>query len=376
MKCLLLVLTLFSGQIWCQRSFRQVDNRASNCQGPDRRPGNCMDVRKCPELLDALVYDSQNATVANILRTSNEICRNNGYIEGNSVCCPNGAPGPNPNTTPNPRTNGNGRVSLNGPECGLSKVSEFRKVVGGVDAKLGAYPWITLLGYDVLEGSPFKCGGSLITQRHVLTAAHCIRSDLKFVRLGEHDLGQTSETRTVDVNIVKMDRHPQYNSRNGKNDLAVLHLASPVAFTDAIHPACLPKDEPLRSRSFVAYTPFVAGWGRTEEGGKSSEILQELQLPVLANQVCREKYAAQRRLVTEDQFDNAVICAGFLEGGMDTCQGDSGGPLMYPYQTGSQFRFNVIGVVSYGVGCARAEIPGVYTNVANFIDWIEEKISV
>lgn len=173
-----------------------------------------------------------------------------------------------------------------------------------------------------------------------------------------------------------MDRHPQYNSRNGKNDLAVLHLESPVSYTDLIHPACLPKNEPLRSKSFVDFQPFVAGWGRTQEGGKSAEILQELQLPVLSNQVCHDRYASQRRLVTEDQFDNAVICAGVLTGGMDTCQGDSGGPLMYPEQTAQDFRFYVIGVVSYGVGCARAEIPGVYTNVANFIDWIEEKIAV
>uniref|UniRef100_T1GYZ1 Peptidase S1 domain-containing protein n=1 Tax=Megaselia scalaris TaxID=36166 RepID=T1GYZ1_MEGSC len=166
---------------------------------------------------------------------SNEICRNSGYVAGTSVCCPI------EETTSNPRTNpDNGAVSLNGPECGLSSVFKFRRVVGGEPSELGTWPWITLLGYDVLEGSPFKCGGSLITKRHVLTAAHCIR-----------------KTTTVDINIVKMDRHPQYNSRNGKNDIAILHLESPVSYTERIHPACLPKDPPLRTRSFVDYMPFV-----------------------------------------------------------------------------------------------------------------------
>lgn len=176
-----------------------VDNRGSNCQGPDLRPGNCVDIRNCQELYNALTNNPQDGNLKSSLRQSNEICRNNGYVTGSSVCCPNIA-GPNPT----PRTNGNGRVSLNGQECGLSSVFDFRKVVGGEPAKLGAWPWITLLGYDVLEGSPFKCGGTLITERHVLTAAHCIRSDLKFVRLGEHDLATTSETTTVDVNIVKV----------------------------------------------------------------------------------------------------------------------------------------------------------------------------
>lgn len=173
----------------------------------------------------------------------------------------------------------------------------------------------------------------------------------------------------------QIDSHPQYNYRNGKNDIAILHLESPVAFTDLIHPACLPLDEPLRSQSFVDYQPFIAGWGKTQEGRNSSQIPRESQLPVLANRVCKERYSSLNRLVTEDQFDNSVICAGILRHeSSDVCLGDFGGPLMYPVQMGQEFNFYVIGIASYGVGCGNFNAPSVYTNVPRFIDWIKEKI--
>lgn len=152
-------------------------------------------------------------------------------------------------------------------------------------------------------------------------------------------------------------------------------METAVSYTERIHPVCIPKDPPLRTQSFVDYELYVAGWGRTQEGGKSAEVLQQLPLPVWENDICRDKYSSQRRLNSKDQFDEATICAGILTGGMDTCQGDSGGPLMYPQKEDDIIRFYLIGVVSYGIGCARADIPGVYTNVANFIDWIEQKIA-
>lgn len=89
-----------------------------------------------------------------------------------------------------------------------------------------------------------------------------------------------------------------------------------------IHPICIPFEEPLKSKDFENYYPYVAGWGRTQEGGKSANILQELQLPVLSNAKCAEKYKAQGKLLSDIQFDNAVLCAGFLQGGKDSCQGN------------------------------------------------------
>lgn len=169
--------------------------------------------------------------------------------------------------------------------------------------------------------------------------------------------------------------HPDYYYRTGRSDIAVVYLVRNVQFTSLIAPICMPSTPQLRAKSYVDTNPFVAGWGRTQEGGESSLVLQELMVPVLRNQVCQEKYADMKRYFSEDQFDKAVICAGVLAGGKDTCQGDSGGPLMTVDDGGvKEQRFYLIGVVSYGVGCARANVPGVYTSTQYFMDWILEQL--
>jgi len=215
------------------------------------------------------------------------------------------------------------------------------------------------------------------------------------VRLGEHDLTTDKEADHVDIRIAKVRTsypncflylnmilsvlqkvaHPQYNRRNHRGDIAILYLKRNVEFTNLISPICMPSSPSLRSKSYVDTYPFVIGWGRTMEGGQSATVLNELMIPVLDNEICRNSYAKLRRYFSHDQFDKAVICAGELAGGKDTCQGDSGGPLMTSEGLGSQMRFYLIGVVSYGVGCARAEVPGVYTSSQFFMDWILEKLA-
>lgn len=113
------------------------------------------------------------------------------------------------------------------------------------------------------------------------------------------------------------------------------------------------------------------------EGGKSSNTLQFLQLPVLENSECQEQYKKQGRLISDVQFSDVVLCAGELTGGKDSCQGDSGGPLMQPIfeKSTSIFTYYQIGVVSYGIGCARTDTPGVYTRVQHYVDWIKEKVN-
>lgn len=143
--------------------------------------------------------------------------------------------------------------------------------------------------------------------------------------------------------------------------------------TDNVRPICLPL-EPESENSYEGTSPFVAGWGRLAEGGKASNILQELQLPVLGNKVCEDRYKKQGKLIDAKQFNEAVLCAGDLNGGHDSCQGDSGGPLVSPKILSDTVRYYQIGIVSYGIGCARQDVPGVYTRVSTFIDWIKQKI--
>ncbi|XP_053679065.1 venom protease-like [Anopheles nili] len=259
--------------------------------------------------------------------------------------------------------------------CGISDV-QHNRVVGGVPAALHGWPWMALVGYDEGFGDvEFRCGGSLITDRHVLTAAHCILASLSVVRLGEHDMDNQTESAHVDVPIYKYVSHPSYDTFDGHSDLAVLFMSKAVEFNDAIKPICLPSVDPVRSTDFTGYNPFIAGWGRTDESGLEAKVLQELQIPILENEECSQLYKKIRKQFTKKQFNEAVLCAGFLEGGKDSCQGDSGGPLMLPYLINKKFHYFQIGIVSYGIGCARAELPGVYTRVVTFVDWIVQRIS-
>ncbi|XP_044313822.1 venom serine protease Bi-VSP isoform X3 [Drosophila rhopaloa] len=346
-----------------------VDLRGPSCRGPDTKPGNCVELKECAALLNELRVKQRDETFANFLRASRVVCGS----QGTQVCCPNGQTVTTPAPVLPKNTDEVPRRLLNVEEgCGYT-VGYYKKIVGGEVSRAGAWPWIALLAYDDASSSPFKCGGTLITARHVLTAAHCIRDDLQFVRLGEHDLSTDTETTHVDIKIAKYVAHPEYNRRNGRSDMAILYLEQNVEFVEnKIAPICLPPTAILRQKSYVGYTPFVAGWGMTMEGGGSAKVLQELQIPIHGNDVCRETYAKERRYFSADQFDSAVICAGDLSGDKDMCQG--GTPLMMPEQYQDQLRFYLIGVKSYGIGCARPNVPGVYSSTQYFMDWIIQQV--
>lgn len=345
------------------------------CTSPDLEAGTCIPLAKCAKLINRLRANPKDEIFVKYLRASNVGCGN----EYSVVCCPSDGPSQRQIQKPAifPQNTDEIPTKLLSKEDGCGYVhNELKKIVGGSNSKIGAWPWIALIGYDDgFSDSPFKCGGALITSRHVLTAAHCIRSDLTFVRLGEHDLSRTDEAQHVDVPVVKVLKHPNYTRSNGRNDIALLYLGENVQFSARITPICIPFEPRLRSKDITDYNPFVAGWGKTTEGGKSSTILQQLQIPVVSNEECKEDYKRVGKFLSEDQFDNAVLCAGVRVGGKDTCQGDSGGPLMLPEIVNMEARFYLVGVVSYGIGCARPEIPGVYTRVSNFIEWIADGVA-
>ncbi|XP_034480579.1 proclotting enzyme-like isoform X2 [Drosophila innubila] len=238
-------------------------------------------------------------------------------------------------------------------------------VQGGIEAKKGNYPWIALLFYGDEYSSEHRCAGSLITKRHVITAAHCIREDLSFARLGEHDVSTDEDGPHVDIPIVKTAIYPHFNRLTRRGDIAILYLERNV---DKFQPICLPHSPKLRSKSFVGEHAYVAGWGSTREGGKNVAVLQEVALDVFDNEACRHGFAQFYRNFTEDQFDKAIVCAGVLEGGKDSCQGDSGGPLI------SMVPRHLIGIVSNGIGCGKPGVPAVYASTQYFMDWILEKL--
>ncbi|CRK92496.1 CLUMA_CG006050, isoform A, partial [Clunio marinus] len=229
-------------------------------------------------------------------------------------------------------------------KCGISDSIRSR-IVGGSDAPRGAYPWLAALGYKT-PTLRFLCGGSLITQKHVLSAAHCILDNLIKVRLGAHDINSTTEG-SIDVGIEKTFVHKDYDSKFIMNDISMLRLDRIIKITNSIKPICIPLTDSLITRNYTGSRAWVAGWGSTSFRGPGSRILQEVQLPVIAKSTCEFNY----RLYFPNQvFNNKILCAGYPGGGKDSCQGDSGGGLVLPLTTpdGTETYYILIGVVSFG----------------------------
>ncbi|XP_076465857.1 trypsin-1-like [Babylonia areolata] len=223
------------------------------------------------------------------------------------------------------------------------------KIVGGTALSPNERPYLVLVHYN----SANICGGSVIDEWHILSAAHCFKytSNAYAITAGEHSKWaneHTEQYRTVE----RVFKHPAYDDYV-KHDVAVLRLSSPLDLTSsAVSPVNLNANDNCPE---VQSTCSVAGWGRTTEGGSVSDVPLKVDVPVKSYSTCRNVYS---------MFDRLQICAG--DEGIDSCQGDSGGPLVCEcggvvYQTG---------IVSYGTGCARKDYPGAYGRVSSYLPWI------
>ncbi|KAK2583259.1 hypothetical protein KPH14_009272 [Odynerus spinipes] len=238
--------------------------------------------------------------------------------------------------------------------CGLTNTQ--KRIVGGVETKVNQYPWMALLKYK----KRFYCGGSIINSRYVLTAAHCVdRFDptLMSVVLLEHDRNAMNESEIQEYKVDQVIKHSGYSTLNYNNDIALIKLKGVVKFDDAIRPVCLPE----QGKTYSGSLAIVTGWGSVEEAGPVSTTLREVTVPILTNKECRATKYPSRRIT-----DN-MLCAGYTGGSKDSCQGDSGGPLHVINNTVHQ----VVGVVSWGEGCAQPMYPGVYSRVNRYLTWIK-----
>ncbi|XP_042224071.1 trypsin alpha-3-like [Homarus americanus] len=246
---------------------------------------------------------------------------------------------------PEPRVNFNA-----GCKCGQKGGS---RIVGGITTGVNEWPWQAALMF----GDGQFCGGSLINDRYVLTAAHCtegLKADEIYVHLAEHDLSNSEETHLVIRSVSKIINHQNYQPGDEINDIALLKLSSPVTVGDIVLPVCLP---PL-SPTYAGKTATVTGWGTTSSGGTSADTLREVKLKVLSNGGCKKSYG--------ESIKKTMLCAG--SAGKDSCQGDSGGPLVFKDGGGN---YDQIGVVSWGFGCGDSGYPGVYTRVNKYLKWIK-----
>ncbi|KAM7081156.1 transmembrane protease serine 9 isoform 2-T2 [Ciconia maguari] len=244
-----------------------------------------------------------------------------------------------------------------GGRPGFSKPS---KIVGGTDASRGEIPWQVSLKED----SRHFCGATIIGDRWLLSAAHCFNETNP--EEIEAYVGTTSLNGTdgsaVKVNVTRVIQHPLFNPIILDFDVAVLELARPLVFNKYIQPVCLP----LTVEKFpVGKKCIISGWGNLQEGNVTKpEILQKASVGIIDQKTCNFLY--------NFSLTDRMICAGFLEGKIDSCQGDSGGPLACEVTPGV---FYLAGIVSWGIGCAQATKPGVYSRIAKLKDWILDTIS-
>ncbi|KAH9509655.1 Transmembrane protease serine 3 [Bulinus truncatus] len=250
-------------------------------------------------------------------------------------------------------------TSVGGSQCGVTEYNGF-KIVGGHTTTITKYPWQVSIrqdGYHI-------CGGTLINNQWVLTAAHCVTEDNTVLYASQFSVvvGSTSSYTSSTSHIFSVSNilyHSGY-VKNTKDDIALMKLTRAVNLNDRdIQHVCLPSP----NEDFSGQVCVATGWGDLVEGdNQTPDQLHEVNLPIVNQQLCAYYMG---------HFDSGLLCAGNTLGGVDTCQGDSGGPLVC--QRNGVWK--IAGVVSHGVGCARKGYYGFYTDVAKYTSWIQGTVS-
>ncbi|GAB9475678.1 Serine protease trypsin-like protein [Globisporangium polare] len=222
-------------------------------------------------------------------------------------------------------------------------------ILGGTVVPVGSKTYTSGLR-DTAAGTDF-CGGSLITPKHILTAAHC--AGISYVAVGTHYLSGSTDGERIAV--VKETKYPTYGSPNeNTNDFLILELATASKFTPVALSAADGTDY------VIGANLAVIGWGTTSQSGKQSRELLSVVVPIVANSVCKTAVAST------GVVDETMICAGGAKN-KDSCQGDSGGPLIIS-KNGTDA---LVGVVSWGEGCGQTGKPGVYARTSGALAWIQ-----
>nr|CAD7569475.1 unnamed protein product [Timema californicum] len=248
-------------------------------------------------------------------------------------------------------------------------------IYGGEKSLPKEFPHMAAIGFGEEGAISWLCGGSLISERYVLTAAHCMASSEKglsrWVRLGDLNLAETiDDARPQEFSVVDRLRHPGFKAPSHYNDIALLKLNRDAVFNGYVRPACLHTSLADPTNKAVA-----TGWGLvdwTDDTG--SNDLMKVSLPFVSTADCNNSYKSLigGRKLSGGILADSMVCAGEKLGGKDTCQGDSGGPLQLvvddPY-----CMYSIVGVTSFGTTvCGARNSPAVYTRVAHFVPWIEK----
>ncbi|KAG5899669.1 hypothetical protein JTB14_015159 [Gonioctena quinquepunctata] len=260
--------------------------------------------------------------------------------------------------SPNEQTEENGT-----PGKDQESVLGIGRVVGGKPSQPAAWPWLV----SIYKNGIFHCGGVLINELWVVTAAHCV--DKYWLYYFEIQAGMMRRFSHAPMEqhrwASQIISHEFYTKSTLRNDIALMKLSSPARFNRYVRPICLPS-EATAGRDFVRGPSAgtictTVGWGATMEHGSDPDHMREVEVPIL--QECTRP---------DDNSDDE-LCAGLSEGGKDACQGDSGGPLMCR-NPNNPSQWHLAGIVSHGEGCARPNEPGVYTKVGKYVGWLTENM--
>ncbi|XP_053210938.1 trypsin-1-like isoform X2 [Panonychus citri] len=336
---------------------------------PNNGPGVCVHIYECPNYKDLILSQSKP-----------KICHWSGRVP--VICCPVVDPPKQP--TPEPESPiEKVRRQRNQSDCGTRVSSSRDRIVGGDVAYEGEFPWNVAIFIREINGDVVhECGGSIISDQYILTAAHCFDNASPsnyLIGVGSNDL-----TSTIKLKVDEIKLHPDYDKYQFYNDIALIKLTDKLTFNETIRPICLPFDyavsQPKSASSQYSETVTISGWGFTEFNGERSRVLLKADLNLMPREMCNKTYSrlASRKIsrgITDD-----FICAGTADGKKDACQSDSGGPLIAKLETGDEAepgwesKFVQIGIVSFGYKCGVRGYPGVYVNVQKYLSWIVENI--
>ncbi|XP_055542961.1 serine protease easter-like [Wyeomyia smithii] len=363
-QCQILLFTLAHV---CVISYAQ---KRSDCETTAEGPASCVPLSECRSIKQLLQRSILFGSDLQRLEASQ--C---GFHQDEPlVCCT--SPATRPPQSAQSTVKDKNSLLPKAPDCGTQLIN---RIVGGERTRITDFPWtVRIQHYDRrYEEYAFHCGGSLINKKYVLTAAHCVSGipaswTISAVRLGEWDVLSDPDCvnddndcfdPVQDIQVEKVIVHEKLiNTRlQVHNDIALLRLAKEARMSQTVQPICLPLSKEFDTRRYDGINMFVAGWGQTELETNSRYKLV-VGVKGVSQQHCRRQYLTAN-------IDDRQICAG-EESGKDSCKGDSGGPLMDMVVSESSVVYYLSGIVSFGKRCGMKNVPGVYTKVNRFGEWI------